>query len=189
MRRVCPTLPLALICMSLLVSCGTAARDSPRGVAPPGKPNVTSERVSPTAEGTSSTPGVFALPQIGAVSFRCDRAFRVQPLFDTHGATSEEAVTIRAGNVTRRNFTTRTVGYSNGMPLRETHYAPNPVLTLPYAHYDKVVFTARTGTEARALAATVTARFVDGVVKRNGAPPLGGCYVKHWSASMSVSPY
>jgi hypothetical protein len=64
----------------------------------------------------------------------------VQPFFDEHVVTSEEAVTIRAGTITRRNFTTRAVGYSHGKPLRETTYATGFVLALPYAHYGRVVF-------------------------------------------------
>ena len=114
----------------------------------------------------------------------------MQPFFDTHGVASEEAVTIRAGNITRRNFKTRTVGSSGGKPLRETTYAAGHILALPYAHYGRVVFTARTGTEARELHATVTAQFVAGVFHQtNGHPPLGACYVRHWNVSMSVSPY
>jgi hypothetical protein len=126
---------------------------------------------------------------MGFISFRCDRAFRVQPFVDTHGVASEEAVTIRAGNITRRNFKTRTVGSSGGKPLRETTYAAGHIVALPYAHYGRVVFTAKTGTEARELRATVTAQFVDGAFQSNGHARFRACYVRHWSVSMSVSPY
>ena len=59
------------------------------------------------AEGTNSTPAVFALPQIGSAGFTCNRRWKVQPFFDLGSAIATEAVTIRAGAVTRRNFTFR----------------------------------------------------------------------------------
>jgi len=126
---------------------------------------------------------------MGFVSFRCDRVFRVQPFFDTRGATATEAVTIHARNLTRRNFATRVVGRDRGKPLRETRYSPEPVIALPFANYGKVTFVVSTGSEARALNARVTAEFVAGIFKTRGYPPLGACYVKHWLVSLSVSPY
>ena len=126
---------------------------------------------------------------MGFVSFRCDSALRVQPFFDTRGATAEEAVTIHAGAVTRRNFSTRVVGQSHGEPLVETTISRAPLIALPPAHYGTVRFTVSTGSEARALRASVTAQFVAGIVTTKGYPPLGACYVKHWLVSMTVSPY
>jgi hypothetical protein len=180
---------LALACIGLLGACATATR-SPQ----PTRQHIPSQRAgtsqsSTSAEGTSSTPGVFQLPQMGFVSFRCDRAFRAQPFFDTSGVGAEEEVIVHAGNVTRRNFTTRIVGHAHGKPLRETSYLSEHVVALPYAHYTTVTFILSTGTEARALNAKVTAEFVAGIDKRKGYPPLGACYVKHWLISMSVSPY
>ena len=193
--RLRVTAPLVLFYIFALAACGTATSSAHHRHAlagkmiAPGKLHAAAPPPTPTAEGTSSTPGIFQLPQMGFVSFQCDRAFRVRPFFDTRGVTSEEAVTIRAGNVTRRNFKTRTIGYSRGTPLRETTYSPDPVVALPYGHYGKVVITASTGTEARALSATVTALFVAGLVQKTGNPALGACYVKRWNVSMRVSPY
>ena len=48
------------------------------------------------AEGTNSTPAVFALPQIGSAGFTCNRRWKVQPFFDLGSAIATEAVTIRA---------------------------------------------------------------------------------------------
>jgi hypothetical protein len=183
-----------LACASLLASCGTAAisRDQTRQpIGPtlaPKTQRVAASQPSLTAAGTSSTPGIFRLPQMGFVGFRCDRAFRVQPLFDTYGTTAEEQVTIQAPNVRRRNFTTQVIGRYRGKPLRQTTYSPQLVTVLPFAHYSSVTFTVSTGTEARALTAEVTAQFVAGIFKRKGYPPLGACYVKHWLVSMTVSP-
>lgn len=183
--------------MSVLMvsACGTTAGRGKlsggvtAGATPPARVHVAAKQPSLSAEGTSSTPGVFQLPQMGFVSFRCDRSWRVQPFFDTRGASSAEAVTIWAGRVVRRNFKTRTVGHSHGKPLRETSYSSDPVLALPYAHYGRVVFTAETGDEARELRATVAAQFVAGVFAQKDGPALGGCYVKRWNVSMSVNPY
>jgi len=98
-------------------------------------------------------------------------------------------VTIRARNLTRRNFAKRVVGRNRGRPLRETRYSPEPMIALPFANYGKVTFVVSTGSEARALNAHVTAQFVAGIFKTSGHPPLGACYVKHWLVSLSVSPY
>jgi hypothetical protein len=126
---------------------------------------------------------------MGFVAFRCDRAFRVQPFFDTRGATATERVTIQGPNITRRNFRTRVVGRYRGKPLRKTSYSPERVIALPFAHYGNVTFIVSTGSEARALNARVTAQFVAGIFKKRGYPPLGACYVKHWLVSMTASPY
>ena len=42
------------------------------------------------AEGTSSTPGVLALPRLGSVGFRCSRSWAVQPLVDLAQAVATE---------------------------------------------------------------------------------------------------
>jgi hypothetical protein len=187
------SLTLALACMCLLGSCGTAAwrpqpsRQQTRKAVE--SQSAGASRPSLSAEGTSSTPSVFQLPQMGLFSYRCDRSFRVQPFFDTRGASAEEQVTAHAQNFTRRNFRTRIVGHSHGKPLRETSYLPEPVVALPFAHYSTVTFILSTGTEARALTANLTAEFVAGIFKRKGYPPLGACYVKYWLVSMRVSPY
>ena len=60
------------------------------------------------AEGTNSTPAVFALPQLAPVSFRCRPNWSVQPVFDLRADATEE-VTIRAGGVVRRSFRPRVV--------------------------------------------------------------------------------
>ena len=127
--------------------------------------------------------------QMGFVSFRCDSAFRVQPFFDMHGAATTEQVTIRAPGITRRNFTTRIVGHNGTIPMRETTYATEQVIALPFAHYRSVTFMVHGGSEARAITARATARFVAGLFNPKGDPPLGACYVKHWLVSMAVSPY
>jgi hypothetical protein len=120
---------------------------------------------STTFEGTASTPGVFAIPQMGFVSFRCDEHFRAAPFFDTSGTATNEDVTIHAGNVTRRELTT------------PTH---DSVVGLPFAHYKEVTFTAGAIDEARALTARLTAQFVD---------RAGSCYVRRWTVELKVSPF
>jgi hypothetical protein len=126
---------------------------------------------------------------MGFVGFRCDRTFRVQPFFDAHASTSEEEVTVKAGNITRRNFTTRVVGRNGSRLLRETSYSSQLVTALPFAHYRDVTFTVSTGDAARALSAKVTAQFVAGTFRHEGYPPLGACYVKRWLVAMAVSPH
>ena len=189
-------MPVVLACACVLASCGTKMTTTrPTRQTRPTHPAVRSQGVAATsrpslnAEGTSSTPGVFQLPQMGFVGFRCDHTFRVQPFFDRRGATAEEEVTLRAPGITRRNFTTRMVGRYRGKPLRETTFSPESVVALPFAHYGTVTFIVRTGSEARALNAKVTAQFVAGIFKNPTYPPLGACYVKHWLVSISVNPY
>ena len=67
-------------------------------------------------------------------------------------ADATDEVTMRAGGITRRNFTTRVVGPSDGHKLRETSFSPQLQLTLPFEHYRKVVFTVRQGTEGNYVA-------------------------------------
>lgn len=183
-----------LACIFLLASCGSSrtrssATHGASGSSGPASVHVAAEQPSSTTEGTSSTPGAFPIPQMGSIGFRCDSAFRVQPFFDMRGAATTEEVTIRAPGITRRNFTTRIVGHNGTMPLRETTYSTEQVVALPFAHYRTVTFLVHGGSEARAITARATARFVAGVFKPKGDPPLGACYVKQWLVSMAVSPY
>ena len=123
---------------------------------------------------------------MGFVSFRCDRAFRVEPFFDTHGsANGDELVTLRAGDLVKRNFKTRVV-HQRGKTLHETAASPNPRIALPYAHYGVVTFAVHEGSEARILDAKVSAEFVAGF-RQNGRSVLGACYVRRWSLSLEVS--
>jgi hypothetical protein len=141
---------------------------------------------SPRAEGTGSTPGVLQVPQMGFVSFRCDRAFRVQPFFDTHGSTNgDDVVTVRARRIVRRNFTTRVVR-RGGKTFHETTLSSAPLVALPYGHYRRVTFEIHEGSEARILDATVSAEFVAGTVASHPGPPLHACYVKRWLLSLTV---
>jgi hypothetical protein len=171
----------------LVAGCGTATVPRQKQVATPRH----AFKASPSqpargAQGTGSTPGVLPIPQMGFVSFRCDRAFRVQPFFSTQGATNgDDVVTVRAGNVVRRNFTT-TVVHKAGKTLHEMTISPRPIIALPYAHYRLVIFVVREGSEARILDATVSAQFVARRVGKHGRPILGACYVKHWSLDLAV---
>jgi hypothetical protein len=142
------------------------------------------------AEGTNSTPGVFALPQLGSAGFRCRRGWTVQPFFDEGSAVATEAVTIRAGSVTRRNFTDAVAGRIHGRSLIERKFSSSQRLALPSGHYRTATFTVHQGDEAREIDATVTAEFVAGTFAVRGvAGRLGTCYVKRWSVRMNVSPY
>lgn len=138
-------------------------------------------------DGTSSTPGALGVPQMGVVSFRCDRAWRAQPVFDAHGALATEEVTIHGGKLTRRNFTRRLVGHDHGRPLWETRFSAPKRIALPFAHYHTVVFTLHQGTEARILDTKVTAQWVAGIIRKRSGPRLGACFVKRWLLSMNVS--
>jgi hypothetical protein len=121
------------------------------------------------------------------VSFRCDRAFRVQPFFDTHGSTNgDDLVTVRAGRVVRRNFTKRVVRRGN-KTFNEITISSAPVVALPYSHYGRVTFRIREGSEARILDAGVTADFVASKSTSRDGVSLGACYVKRWLLSLTVS--
>jgi hypothetical protein len=125
-----------------------------------GKQRVAVSQPALNATGTSSTPGVFELAQMGFVGFRCDRNWRVQPFFDVRGAVAAEEVTVEGGRLTGRNFTRRVVGHDHGKPVRETRFSAAQRIALPFAHYHTVVFTLHQGTEARILDAKVMAQFV-----------------------------
>ena len=179
---------LAVVIAALFAGCGTAsvaqsdAPGKPRDVATASTP-----QPSQQAEGTGSTPGVLPIPQMGFVSFRCDRAFRVQPFFDTTGATNgADVVTVLAGDVVRRNFVTR-VMHEGGKTLHEMTISPTPVIALPYAHYRLVTFVIHEGSEARILDAKVRAQFVAGPVGKNGRSTPHACYVKRWLLALAVS--
>ena len=101
-----------------------------------------SSRVAPApareaAEGTSSTPGVFTLPRLGSVGFRCGRRWEVQPVFDMRSALATDEVTIRAGAVTRHNFTRKVVGRLHGRPLVEEQVSRALELALPFGRYGR----------------------------------------------------
>jgi hypothetical protein len=176
-------------CALSVSACGTAQLQGVRvkQAASAAARQAPGSQPSLNAQGTSSTPGVFRLPQMGFVSFRCDRHFRVEPFFDTHGATATERVMVRAGKLRRSNFKTRRV--HGGAALRETTYSNGQVIALPFAHYRTVVFAVSNGDEARALTAKVNVQFVAGVLKERGWPDLGACYAKRWSISMIAKPY
>jgi hypothetical protein len=151
------------------------------------KPLTNARHIAPqpasNAEGTGSTPGVLAIPQMGSVSFRCDRAFRAQPFFSTHGSTNgDDLVTVRAGETVRRNFVTRDV-HQGGRTLHVITMSSNPTVALPYAHYGLVTFAIHEGSEARILDAKASAEFVAGRFKHNR---VGACYVRRWLLSLTV---
>ena len=128
-----------------------------------------------SAEGTNSTPGAFALPLLGSVSFRCRPDWSVQPVFDLRGASATEEVTIRAGGVLRRRF---------------THSPGAQEVALPFGHYGIVRFTVHQITEAREIEAAVTADFIAGTfAERAASGRVGACYVRRWSVRMDVRPY
>ncbi len=124
---------------------------------------------------------------MGFVSFRCDRTFRVQPFFDNKGATNgDDAVTVRARDVVRRNFEVRVVHYG-GKAFHEMAILPTPIVALPYAHYRHVTFAIHEGGEARILDAKVSVQFVAGPVGKNSRSTLHACYVRRWSLALTVS--
>jgi hypothetical protein len=167
----------------LLVAAGTAAGPVSRFV--PARPPARFQRPAPAqpgalaqppAEGRSSTPAIFALPELGSAGFRCGRRWAVEPFFDMRLSLATEGVTIRAGAVARRNFTYKVVGRIHGKPLLEEQFSRAGVLALPFGHYRSVTFRVRQSTEPREIDATITADF-------------GLCYVRRWSVQMDVSPY
>jgi hypothetical protein len=177
---------LAAVIAVVVAGCGTATVPRQKQLAAPGH-SAAASRPARVAMGTGSTPGVLSIPQMGFVSFRCDRAFRVQPFFSTRGAINGDdvVVTVRAGNVVRRNFATRVV-HQAGKTLYEMAISPRPIISLPYAHYRLVTFAVREGSEARILDARVSAQFVARRVRENGRTPLGACLVKRWSLALAV---
>ena len=149
----------------------------------------TAVSVRASTAGTNSTPGTFALPQLGSAGFSCDRDWEVRPFFDLSSATATEAVTIRAGAVTRQNFGFRVVGRFSGRKAVEEEFSRAREVALPSGRYGSVSFTIRQGTEPRDIVATVRADFVDGTFAVRGVRGrLGACYVKRWSVRMDVSP-
>jgi hypothetical protein len=184
--------------VALIVSaCGSSQSHTQSSYrqAPVTKTTVVTTHAAPPAalagQGTSSTPGVFVVPQMGFASFRCGTGGQgVQPFYDTQNTTSEEKVSIQAGPTVKRNFTVKTVGHVNGHPLTEVHYAPGFRLALPFGHYDTVTFTVEQGTEARTLQARVVAKFAAGNFNRKGVVgPRYACFVTHWTVDENVSPY
>jgi hypothetical protein len=176
----------------LLVAGGGAVGPAIRVRSGPAPPGAAPTRAIPAraAEATNSTPGVFPLPQIGSAGFTCNRGWEVQPFFDLGSAIATEAVTIRAGAATRRNFTFRAVGGHRGRRLVEQESSRARELALPFGRYGSVSFTIRQGTEAREIVATVRAEFVDGTFAIRGVRGrLGACYARRWSVRMDVRPY
>jgi len=176
---------LAAVLVVVVAGCGTAAEPKQNQLANP-RDSAAASRPVRVTKGTGSTPGVLPIPQMGFVSFRCDRAFRVQPFFSARGAINgDDVVTVRAGNIVRRNFTMRVV-HQAGKALHEMTISPRPIVALPYAHYRLVTFVVREGSEARILDARVSAQFVAGRVRKNGRPILNACYVKRWLLALAV---
>lgn len=129
------------------------------------------------------------LPQLGFVGFRCG-GWLVQPFFDTRNAVATEEVTIRAGAVTKRNFTRIVVRRVHGRSLIERRFSSEPQVALPFARCRVATFTVQRGTEAREIRASVTAEFVAGTFAMRGVPVRrGACYVRRWSVRMDVRPY
>jgi hypothetical protein len=86
----------------------------------------------------------------------------VRPLFDLGSAIAAGAVTIRAGALTRRNFSYEVVGRLHGRPVVEREFSRLRELALPFGDYRSVSFTIRQDTEARDIAAIVRAELVAG---------------------------
>jgi hypothetical protein len=146
--------------------------------------------VRTSAEGTNSTPGALALPQLGFVSFRCRPDWSVQPVFDLRGAAATEAVTVRAGGIVRRNLRGRIAERVRGGSLIEQQFSRAREVALPFGHYGTARFTVRQADEAHEISAAVTADFVAGTfAKRGVSRRLGACYVRRWSVQMDVRPY
>ena len=153
-------------------SSGTLSTTGSGAAAGPAEPAHPPARLK--AEGTSSTPAVIALPQLGSAGVVCGRDWTAQPFFYAGPAGATEEVRIRAGVA----------------PLVEEELSPAQQLALPFGHYRTVVFRVRQGTQAREIVATVTAEVVAGTFKVRGVPEaLGACYVKRWSVAMNVNPY
>ena len=176
---------VAAVIAVVVAGCGTATVPQQKQPADP-RQSAAASRPAAVTKGTGSTPGLLPIPQMGVVSFRCDRAFRVQPFFSTRGAINgDDVVTVRAGNVVRRNLATRVV-HQAGKTLHEMTISPRPIVALPYAHYRRVTFVVREGSEARILDARVSAQFVARRVHQDGRPVLSACYVKRWSLALAV---
>jgi hypothetical protein len=124
------------------------------------------------------------------VRVRCDVNLGVQVIFDMRGTASEDAVTIRAGGTTWRNFRTRVVGRTRaGQTLREVTYARRSRFAIPFGDYHTITIAVHQGTEARAIDATARAVFVAGMFKAGSGPRLYGCYVRRWSSRVEVRPF
>jgi hypothetical protein len=175
---------LALVAV-IVAGCGISTAYQARLPNPRHAATASAVRGSRSVLGTGSTPGILPIPQMGFVSFRCDRAFRVEPYFDTHGSTNgDDLVTVRAGDVMRRNFATHVVPL-DGKTLDEIAISPKPIVALPYAHYGLVTFAIHEDSEARILDANVSAHFV-ARSRNSGRAALGACYVRRWLLALRV---
>jgi hypothetical protein len=121
-----------------------------------------------------STPGAFQIPQLGTVSFECDNAFRIRPVFLISQPGAEQ-VTIRAGAITS--------SYKSGQPSP----TPPTQLSLPFGLYHSTTFIIHQGTEARMLTATIRVDLASGRYRRSGRY-FGTCLVRHWTIDMDVKP-
>jgi hypothetical protein len=153
---------------SIVAIAGCGAATGKRAGAGPAPAN--------PAAAAGPAPQSFTIPQAGRIGFRCDSAGAVQPFYDGHGTPSEDAVTIRAGAVVRRNYTTRVVGHAHGRPLIEFRFSTPAYLALPYGDYPTVMFTIEQGTEARIIHARATVQFM---------PRL--CLARGWTVVEAVS--
>lgn len=185
---------IGAIAMLLVAGAGTlgpAIPDRP-GVVPLGAAGTSAIPAALSTEGSNSTPGVFPLPQLGSAGFVCGRDWEVRPVFDVSSAIATEAVTIRAGALTRRNFGYQVVGGLHGLrgrPVAREEFSRARELALPFGDYRSVSFTIRQDTEAREIVATVRAEFVAGTLAvRGGGQRLGACYAKRWWVRMDVRP-
>lgn len=160
-----------------------------RGVVPLAAPGTSAIPAALGIEESDSTPGVFPLPQLGSAGFVCARDWEVRPFFDLGSAIATEAVTIRAGALTRRNFSYEVVGRLHGRPVVERQFSRAQELALPFGDYRSVSFTIRQDTEPREIVATARAELVAGTFAVGGVRGrLGACYVKRWLVRMGVRP-
>ena len=182
---------LGAIAMLLVAGAGALGPAIPdrRGVAPLAAVGTSAIPAAVGSEGSGSTPGVFRLPQLGSAGFVCGRDWEVRPFFDLGSAIATEAVAIRAGALTRRNFSYKVVGGLHGRPVAREEFSRARELALPFGDYRSVSFTIRQDTEAREIVATVQAQFVAGTFAVGGVRQrLGACYAKRWWVRMDVRP-
>jgi hypothetical protein len=179
------------IAMLLVAGAGAVGPSIPdrRGVAPLAVAGTSAVPAARDTEGSDSTPGVVALPQLGSAGFVCGPDWEVRPFFDLGSAIATEAVTIRAGALTRRNFSYQVVGRLHGRPALEQEFSRARELMLPFGDYRAVSFTIRQDTEAREIVGTVHAELVAGTFAVRGVRQrLSACYVRRWWVRMDVRP-
>jgi hypothetical protein len=105
------------IAMLLVAGAGAVGPAIPdrRGVAPLAVAGTGAVPAARDTEGSDSTPGVFALPQLGSAGFVCGPDWEVRPFFDLGSALATEALTIRAGPSRGATSATRwSAGFTTG---------------------------------------------------------------------------